>query len=67
MSQLSLQKEIEIAINRASAECESDTPDFILAEYLCGCLDIWNKATKARESWYGRSPVALDPQPDFKP
>jgi hypothetical protein len=55
-NKLTLQKEIEIAINRASAECASDTPDFILAEYLADCLSAWNKASRARENWYGRRP-----------
>jgi hypothetical protein len=36
----------------------SDTPDFILAEYLTGCLDTWNKSVKHREKWYGREKVA---------
>ena len=30
--------EIEILINKHSIETSSNTPDFILAEYLCSCL-----------------------------
>lgn len=33
-----LRSEIKRAINRASAENGSDTPDHILADYLLGCL-----------------------------
>lgn len=33
-----LRKEIEIAINRCSAENGSNTPDFILAQFLVECL-----------------------------
>lgn len=50
-----LQDEIEGAINRASAENASDTPDYILAEYLIGCLAAFNAATNARSKWYGHS------------
>ncbi len=49
-----LRKEIEQAINRNSAENGSNTPDFILAEYLTDCLAAFDKAVKAREEWYGR-------------
>jgi len=40
-------------INCASQESKSDTPDFILAKYLVGCLDVYNKAVKRRDRWYG--------------
>lgn len=38
-------------INRHSQENNSDTPDFILAEFLTTCLIAWNKATKQRDKW----------------
>lgn len=50
-----LKKDIQDAINRASAENGSDTPDFILAEYLTDCLSAYDRALVAREKWYGRS------------
>jgi hypothetical protein len=50
-----LRTEIEQAINRCSAENASNTPDFILAEYLTGCLEVYNKAIRMREDWYGQS------------
>src|SRR3990167_4665218 len=31
-----------------------NTPDFILAGYMEGCLEAWNAATQQRETWYGR-------------
>lgn len=49
-----LRKEIESAINRCSAENRSNTPDFVLAEFLLGCLAAFDKATQQRETWYGR-------------
>lgn len=49
------QQDLESLINRHAIESGSDTPDFILAEYLLGCLAAWNTATTAREKWYGRA------------
>jgi hypothetical protein len=43
-------------INRYSIENESDTPDFILASYLCRCLDVFAVAIKARDIWYKPDP-----------
>ena len=51
-----LRKDIESAINRWSAENGSNTPDFILAKYLMGCLDAFDTATDARDRWYGIAP-----------
>ena len=50
------ERELQNLINRHSAENGSDTPDFILAEYLVGCLTNFNRTVKQREKWYGRSP-----------
>ena len=47
-------KELEGLINRYSMENGSDTPDFILAGYMAGCLDAFDTALKLREVWYGR-------------
>jgi hypothetical protein len=49
------EEELEDLINRHSKENGSDTPDFILANYLVGCLENYNKTLKRREKWYGRS------------
>lgn len=46
---------LRYAINCNSMENGSNTPDFILAEYLKDCLAALNKAVKAREKWYGHS------------
>ena len=47
-----LRTEIEQAINKNSCENGSDTPDFILAEYLTDCLKTFDKAVVRREEWY---------------
>jgi len=49
-------KELEGLLNRYSIEAGSNTPDFILADYLCGCLAYFNIAVTRREEWYGRDP-----------
>jgi hypothetical protein len=54
MNDNQLRKEIAAAINRVSAENGSNTPDFILAEYLTDCLVAFDKAVKAKEKWYGK-------------
>lgn len=50
---------LESLINAHSQENGSDTPDFILAQYLLGCLAVFNDVVKRREKWYGREAVAL--------
>lgn len=57
-----LRHEIEQAVNRVSAENGSNTPDFILADYLVSCLAAFDRAVQARERHYGRVPT-LGPAP----
>ena len=47
-----LRRDIEAAINRHSAENGSNTPDYVLAEYLMDCLMAFDKATKQRADHY---------------
>jgi hypothetical protein len=42
-------------LNCESAENGSDTPDFILAQYLLDCLDAFDKAANRRSVWYKKS------------
>ena len=49
---MSLEREIKGAINRASRENASGTPDFILAEYLMDCLTAYEKALMRRTKWH---------------
>jgi hypothetical protein len=53
-----LKKDIETVLNVACAENESNTPDWILANYLLSCLEAFDKATQQRDEWYG---VHLEP------
>lgn len=38
-------------LNRMSLENGSDTPDFILAEYMLDCLNAFDRAVVARDVW----------------
>jgi hypothetical protein len=58
-------KDLEQAINRNSMENGSDTPDFLLAEYLADCLAAFDKAMAAREKWYGRPIGTIAPLPNI--
>ena len=53
-------RELSQLINEFSLEGESNTPDFILADYLNSCLEAFDKAVRQREKWHGR------PGQDFK-
>lgn len=46
-------RELQQLINKYSKENGSDTPDFILPEYLTECLKIFNKTISLRNTWYG--------------
>ena len=46
-------QELETLINRYSLENGSNTPDFILADYLMECLQNFDKTMGARSKWYG--------------
>ena len=49
----SFREELESLINRHCIENDSDTPDFLLAEYIMACLRVYAKTVKARDKWYG--------------
>lgn len=50
------ERELSKVINKTSKENESNTPDFILAQYMKASLDAFNAATQARDAWYKMSP-----------
>ena len=53
---MTFEKELEQVINMHSEENASNTPDFILAQYLLACLAAWNTGVQQRENWYRRDP-----------
>ncbi len=52
MSRMTFERELSALINKHSMENKSDTPDFILTDYLMGCLDNYELATKRRQDWH---------------
>ncbi len=58
-----LAKDIECLINKWSREEDSNTPDFILAEYLLACLSAFEVASNRREVWYNVEHKPNDTEP----
>lgn len=56
VSKLTFEEELKWLINKYSKENESDTPDFILANYLNNCLSAFNSASKTRTHWHNAEP-----------
>lgn len=61
MDKTEFRKELESLINRHSMENNSNTPDFILADYLDGCLQLFDITVERREQWYGRDKNKVHP------
>lgn len=53
MVKTKLEKLLSDLINSESRENDSDTPDFLLAEFMVNCLDALELASNQREVWYG--------------
>lgn len=47
-----LAEELAALLNRFSQENGSNTPDFLLSEYLLSCLATWNTITVKRDNWF---------------
>ena len=47
-----LEKHLSELLNSVSRENDSNTPDFILAEYMMACLCAFELANNKREVWY---------------
>jgi hypothetical protein len=66
--EMQFRQELENLINRYSKENGSNTPDFILANFLERCLIAFDLTVLEREAWYGRPPaIPLEPiNPNIK-
>jgi len=53
-NEFGLRKKLQDLLNSCSRENWSDTPDFILANYLMRCLINYEDSVNDREKWYGR-------------
>lgn len=52
---MDFRKELSDLINKFSIENGSNTPDFILADYLVDCLAAYDKVVILRDKWYERT------------
>jgi hypothetical protein len=50
-----LDRALKSLLNQYSVENGSNTPDFILAEYMLSTLKAFEAASLERERWYGKS------------
>lgn len=58
-------KALERLINCYSLESGSNTPDFILAEYLKSSLINFHQATRMRDNWYGGKRSVINDQSEL--
>jgi hypothetical protein len=59
------EKELEYLINRYSMESGSNTPDYILVDYMKNSLDNFHKATWLRDNWYGGKRSVINDQAEM--
>ena len=45
-------KELEALLNKYSIDNDTNTPDFILAEYIEDCISQYAVAMQRRDQWY---------------
>lgn len=57
MEKTDLENKLSDLLNCESREADSNTPDFLLAEYMVRCLEAFELASNRREVWFG---VELD-------
>lgn len=56
MESTDFQQELSALINKHSIEDESNTPDYILAQYIRKVLSAYNECIISRDEWYGFNP-----------
>ena len=56
---MAFEEELTTLLNRYSKENGSNTPDFILAQFLEDQLELFNKTMKSRDQWHGNSKTGL--------
>jgi len=56
-----LKREISSVLNKYSQENRSNTPDFILAEYMLGCLTVYENTISMRNNWFTKDVIRTLP------
>jgi hypothetical protein len=57
---LTFERELESLINKYGIERGSDTPDFLIAEYMSNCLIAYQQVVTKRDKWFGVDMWAVD-------
>lgn len=52
------QRDLQQLLNRHSVEQTCNTPDFVLAQYLVGCLKVWCEALGERDGFWAKRAVS---------
>jgi hypothetical protein len=52
--------ELRALINRHGIENHSDTPDYIIAQFLVDCLLGYTRTVRGRDAWFGFDPWGDD-------
>jgi hypothetical protein len=60
---MNFENELRTLLNKCNKENESNTPDFILAQYILGCLASFTEAVEERDAWYGKQDIELRQNP----
>ena len=53
MEKTMLEEKLTDLVNSECRENDSNTPDFLLSEFMMNCLDAFELANNKREVWYG--------------
>lgn len=48
---MGLEDDLRVLLNKHSVEGESNTPDFLLADYLVRCLQTYRYIVRQRDQW----------------
>lgn len=51
-NEMTFRDALEHLINQHSMENGSNTPDYLLADFLLACLEAFDRAVKGRDIWY---------------
>lgn len=51
-------EELIALLNKHGIDNRCNTPDYILAEYLTSCLELYKNTVRSRDTWFGFKPFA---------
>ena len=60
-----LTREISSVLNKYIQENRSNTPDYMLAEFMLGCLNVYENTISKREVWFNRPDPLNNASPGY--